>query len=192
VNRADNQEIVVALQNGNLEALGELYDRHNRLVYRTALGIVGDAEVAADLLQDVFLRLHRFADRVDPTRPIEPWLCRVTANLSYTRVRRRKWLQPIEDVTDWLVGERKQMPQHAAETREETNRVHTAILALPLHQRVVVVHYYLNDFSLQEIADTLDIPVGTVKSRLHFARRDLKHRLDMQESRLPEVHYEFT
>ncbi|KAA3642258.1 MAG: RNA polymerase sigma factor [Chloroflexi bacterium] len=192
MNRVDNQEIVVALQNGSLEALGVLYDRHNKLVYHTALGIVGDPESAADLLQDVFLRLYRFADRVDPTRPIEPWLCRVTANLSYTRVRRRKWLQPIEDATEWLVGERRQMPQHAAEIREETNRVHDAILALPMHQRVVVVLYYLNDFPIQEIAETLEIPVGTVKSRLHFARRDLKKRLDVREDRLPEVHYEFT
>src|SRR3990172_2389785 len=101
----NDRELLQKLQTGSLEALGELYDRHQRMVYRTALAITGDAEAAADLLQDVFLRLHRFADRVDPQRPLEPWLYRVATNLAYTWVKRsHRWFRALEEVTEWLAG----------------------------------------------------------------------------------------
>lgn len=187
-----DKELVLELQHGSLEALGALYDRHSKMVYRTAMAVTGDPDAAADLLQDVFLRLHRFSDRVDPQRPLEPWLCRVTANLSYTWVRRRRWVRPLEDIAEWFVSEKTNTPHYIAEVDDEIQRVHKAIQALPLHQRVVVALYYLNDFSLQEISEILDIPVGTVKSRLHFARRVLKKQLGLQEGALTEVQYEFT
>ncbi|MEJ2012115.1 MAG: sigma factor, partial [Anaerolineales bacterium] len=65
----EDKALVLRLQDGDLEALGVLYDRHRSLVYRTALAITGEPETAADLLHDVFLRLHRFAHRIDPERP---------------------------------------------------------------------------------------------------------------------------
>ena len=68
----DTKQLVLAIQDGSLDALGELYDRYNRLVYRTALGVTGDTESASDLLQEVFLRLFRFAERIDVERPLEP------------------------------------------------------------------------------------------------------------------------
>ena len=85
-----DRELVLQLQEGDLAALGDLFDRHQRLVYRTAVGITGDEQVASDLLQDVFLRVHRFARHIDPDRPLEPWLYRTTANLTYTWMKRHK------------------------------------------------------------------------------------------------------
>ena len=147
-----DQEIVVRIQHGSLEALGFIYDRHRELVYRTAMGICNDPETAADLLQDVFLRLFRFADRIDVARPLEPWLYRMTANLAYTWVKRhQRWMRPLEDIGEWLAGSKKLSPQNAAESLEEAQRVQQAIACLPLRQRVVVVLYYLNDLSLLEI-----------------------------------------
>jgi RNA polymerase sigma-70 factor (ECF subfamily) len=190
---ASDQELIIELKKGSLNALGILYDRHRRMVYRTALGIVGDTEAAADLLQDVFLRLHRFAERVDASRPLEPWLYRVTANLSYTWVKRRKrWFSPLEDIAEWLSGNKKHTPHHLAELDEESQQVRQAISCLPLGQRVVIVLYYINDLSLQEISEILEVPEGTVKSRLHYGRQALKRHLGILDERLPEVQYEFT
>lgn len=187
-------ELIKRLQDGSLEALGILYDRHRQLVFRTALAISGDEDAAADLLQDIFLRLHRFAERVDPGRPLEPWLYRMTTNLSYTWVKRRKrWLRPLEDVAEWLVGGRKDAPSYEAEMGETWSLIQRAITSLPLPQRGVVVLYYINDLSLQEISDILEVPVGTVKSRLHYGRQALKRQLGlMQDEALPEMRYEFT
>ncbi len=190
---ASDRELIVEIQQGNLEALGVIYDRHRRLVYRTALAITNDPEAAADLLQEAFLRLYRFAGRVDPARPLEPWLYRVTTNLAYTAVKRRhKWLRPLEEITEWIAGSKKSSPQILAEMDEEAQRVQQAIASLPLNQRVVVVLYYINDLSLQEIADILGIPEGTVKSRLHYGRLALRKQLWVGSEALLDIQYEFT
>ncbi len=186
-------ELVLRLQGGSLEALGQLYKRFNQLVYRTAYGITGDPDTAADLLQDVFLRLHRFAERVDPSRPLEPWLYRVTTNLAYTWVKRRRWLRPLDDVADWLSSKEKKPSVHyLVELDDEWQRVNRAIGTLPLPQRVVVVLYYVNDLSIIEIADILEIPQGTVKSRLHYGRKTLKKIVGSQGDLFSEANYEFT
>jgi RNA polymerase sigma-70 factor, ECF subfamily len=189
-NLAD-RELALQLQSGSLDALGELYDRYQRMVYRTALAITGDADAAADLLQDVFLRLFRFADHIDIERPLEPWLYRMTANLAYTWVKRsRRWLHPLEDLIDRIPGFNRQSPHDEVEGNDEWETVMRAVSSLPFTQRVVVVLYYLNDLSLQEIADILEVPVGTVKSRLHYGRLALKKKLGMGEDGLLDLNYE--
>jgi len=135
---------------------------------------------------------HFFADRIDPDRPLEPWLYRVTANLACTWVKRRRWLRPIEDLAEWLIGENKNSPAQAAEEAEQWQEVKQALAALPLTHRTVIVLHYINDLSVQEIAEVLDLPVGTVKSRLHYARKALKKIMSQQGGLVPEVQYEFT
>jgi RNA polymerase sigma-70 factor, ECF subfamily len=190
----DDRELILRLQKGSLEALGALYDRHQRLVFRTALFVTGDSEAAADLLQDVFLRLYRFADHADPNRPLEPWLYRMTVNLSYTWLKRsRRWLRPFEEMAEWLTGAQHNLAHDSVPEDEDWGQIRQAVNALPLRQRMVVVHFYLNDLSLQEISEILDIPVGTVKSRLHYGREALKKSLLVQKNeRLNHLLYEFT
>jgi RNA polymerase sigma-70 factor (ECF subfamily) len=190
---ASDKDLVHQLQRGDLDALGALYDRHHQRVYRTALGITNDPEAAADLLQDVFLRVYRFARRIDPDRPLEPWLYRVTANLAYTWLKRRKrWYRYLVEVGEWLARELGPGPQRQLELDEEAAKTRKAVAALPVSQRMVVVLYYLNDLSIEEIAGILDIPEGTVKSRLYYARSTLKKRLLLQDDRLPQVNYELS
>ena len=195
MDQAEDRELVLQLKQGSLDALGVLYDRHQRMVYRTALVISGDPEAAADLLQDVFLRLFRFADRIDHERPLEPWLHRMTANLSYTWVKRNhRWLRPLEDLAEWLVGSSKNAPHEIVEQRDDWDCVQRAVSGLPLPQRVVVVLYYLNDLSVQEISEILDVPIGTIKSRLHYGRQALKKSLGLggftEGDKLPEFKFE--
>jgi RNA polymerase sigma-70 factor (ECF subfamily) len=183
-----DRELILQLQSGSLEALGGLYDRHQIMVYRTALVITNDPSAAEDLLQDVFLRLHRFADHIDSQRPLEPWLYRMTTNLAYTYVKRsRRWLGPLEDFAEWLVGSEKQSPHESAEYKDDWQQVQQAISTLVLPQRLVVVLYYLNDLSLQEISEILDVPVGTVKSRLHYGRETLKKKLGLRSDLLHDL-----
>ena len=191
-NHSDH-DLILDVQGGSLDALGMIYDRHRRLVYRTALAICNDPEAAADLLQDVFLRLHRFAGRVDPNRPLEPWLYRVTANQAYTWVKRHhRWTQPLEDIAEWLSSGVKYSPQYISEQDDESRRIQNAIAKLSLPQRIVVVMYYINDLSLHEISEILEIPEGTVKSRLHYGRSALKNHLRPESAASREIQYEFT
>lgn len=187
----DTKQLVLDLKGGSPQALGELYDRYNRLVYRTALGVLGDPEAASDLLQEVFMRLFRFAERIDPDRPLEPWLYRMTVNLCYTWVKRRKWWQSLEDIADFLAGDHALQPSVVAERHETWDRVNRAVTQLPLPQRLVVVLHYIDDCSLQEIAEILEVPEGTVKSRLHYARLSLRQLMEDHPA-LKELNYEFT
>lgn len=186
-----DRDLVLQLQEGDLDSLGDLYDRHRHLVYRTALAITGDPEMASDLLQEVFLRLNRFAHRIDPDRPLQPWLYRMTANLSYTWLKKRnRWLKLVREITDRFVVDKRPSPHALAERDETWQWIRQAIMALPIQQRLVVVLYYLNDLSIQEISEVLDVPEGTIKSRLYYARKQLKKQLGSHEEALLRVLYE--
>ncbi|MCU0485639.1 MAG: sigma-70 family RNA polymerase sigma factor [Anaerolineales bacterium] len=197
----EDRELIERLQQGSLDSLGILYDRYQRLVFRTALAITGDPDAAADLQQEVFLRLFRFAERIDPNRPLEPWLYRMTANLSYTWVKRSsRWIRPLEDLAEWLAGSRRSTPVQQIELDETSRQIQQAMLSLPLPHRLVVALYYVNDLPLQEIAEILEIPVGTVKSRLFYGRQALRQDLEKLRADLypgearPELEplYEYT
>lgn len=170
-----------------------MFDRHRLKVYRTALAVARDPAAAEDITQDVFLRLHRNAVRIDRSLPLMAWLYRVTVNLSCTWLARRsRWFVPLEDVFERLVSPARLMPEREAERSEEWRVVEQAIAGLPVSQRVVLVLYYLNDLSLIEIAKVVECPVGTVKSRLHYGRENLRRKLGLTVERLPGVAYEIT
>lgn len=186
MNPLPDKPTIDRLQKGDLEALGDLYDRHRHMVYRTAIAITHDEEAAADLLHDVFLRLYRFVHRVDASRPLEPWLYRVTTNLAYTYIERRKrWWRAMKDIAERLRGEPDQNSERLAEREEEYRWVQRAIASLSVQHRIVIVLYYVNNQSISEIAEILEIPVGTVKSRLHYGRKSLKMKLGV-ERELPQ------
>ena len=186
-------QLILKLRQGDLEALGGLYDRHRHLVYRTALAITGDTEASADLLHDTFLRLYRFGHRIDPTRPIEPWLYRMAANMAYTWVKRRgRWHQALREMADRLSREYPASPSQQVERNEAWLEIRRALQAISPEKRVVVVLYYLNDLPISEIAAILDLPLGTVKSRLHYGRQALKQQLGLDGQVVPRVGYEAT
>lgn len=181
-------ELIRRLQEADLEALGVLFERYRQRVYRTALAIVRDPAAAEDILQDCFLKVYANARRIDARRPLAPWLYRVTVNLSYTWLTRaRNQRTPLEQVSDVLHSPMKQAPDQLTEQSEIRQNVRQAIAELSLDQRVVVVLYYLNNLSLQDIAEILDLPVGTVKSRLFYARENLRAALGSNLGWLPEV-----
>ena len=193
--RADGW-LISRVRDGDLDALGELYERHKALVYRTALAIIHDEAAADDVLQDVFLRVYTYARCIDTTVPLEPWLYRVTVNQAYSWITHAKrWFRTIQAVLSrWLSSpEWESGPGELTEEREKWQHLQKAIDALPPNHRSVVVLHYLEGLSLESIAEVLEIPEGTVKSRLYYARKKLRQALQEHERRLvPEVVYDFT
>jgi RNA polymerase sigma-70 factor (ECF subfamily) len=171
-------QLVEQLRENDFDALGLLFDRYYPQVYRTAMAITRDNAVAEDIAQDCFLKLHQYANRIDTTLPLAPWLYRVTVNLSYTWISRRKKRRiSLEALVDQLMSPPWHAPDHMAEQGETQHQVRQAISELHFNQRVVIVLHYLSGLSLEEIAEILDCPVGTVKSRLYYARENLRRRL---------------
>jgi RNA polymerase sigma-70 factor, ECF subfamily len=165
-------------EDDDTDALTALFERYRVPVYRAALAVTGDPGVSEEVLMDTFGRafLHRRRLRADVS-PL-PWLHKVAVNLCYSRLGRKRL--PSSPVTD-LVAERlvdaSAGPAVNAEWSELRIIVREGIERLSDKHRDVVILYYLEGRSLQETADELGLPLGTVKSRLHHALRDLRGRL---------------
>jgi len=187
-------QLVVRIRDGDLEALGELYERYKTQVYRTALAITHEKQTAEDILQEAFLRVYNYADCIDETVPLGPWLYRVTVNLAYSWASRfKRWLRVLQELFDRWTSPTQWDPELRTEQRERQQVLQQAIDALSPPHRVVIVLHYLEGLSLREIAYATGVPEGTVKSRLHYARKNLRAAILEQDYRLvPEVAYDFT
>jgi RNA polymerase sigma-70 factor (ECF subfamily) len=184
--------LVARLRIGDLDALGELYEKYKSNIYRTALAVTRERGAAEDILQECFLRLFAHADRIQTDVPVGPWLYRVAVNMSYTWIqKRRRWVDSLETVLGRLAAPLHLMPEPLVERSEVQQTVQEAIDGLPLSHRVVVVLFYLEGLSLREVSDVLEIPEGTVKSRLHYARQALKKALEERRS-VSGLVYEYT
>ncbi len=184
--------LVVRLRTGDIDALGELYRRYKTKIFRTALAVTRDQGAAEDILQETFLRLFIHADRIYTNVPLEPWLYRVAVNLSHTWIQKRRCrIGLLEDMLERLTAPLHLLPERMVEQAEVQETVQQAIANLPLAHRTVVVLFYLEHLSLKEIAGILEIPVGTVKSRLYYARESLKGLL-AERRPVSGVIYEFT
>lgn len=185
--------LVVRIRDGDLEALGELYERYKTSVYRTALAVTRDEGVAEDILQDAFLRVYAYADRIDETVPLGPWLYRVTVNLAYSWTSRvKRWLHALHDMLDRWVPSAQRYPEAATVEQEWRQILLQAIDKLPSAHRIVIILHYLDELSLKEIARVTDVPEGTVKSRLYYARERLRDILEREQRLVTEVAYDFT
>ena len=124
------------------------------------------------------------ADSLDGSSSIGPWLYRVTANLCYNWLnRRRRWQLASEDMLRNLRGPRRESPEASFERQELRGAVEEALEGLSLNHRLVIMLFYMGDFNLEEIGYILDCPVGTVKSRLHYARLRLREVISEEEIR---------
>jgi RNA polymerase sigma-70 factor (ECF subfamily) len=186
--------LVARVSDGDIDALGKLYQRYGSQVYRTATAITHDERMAEDILQEVFLRVNRYADSFDQTQPFEPWLYRITVNLSYSWVNRAKrWVSFFQDALERLRAPSRRDPERVAEAREQRELLGRAIDGLPDSHRVVVILYYLEGLSVSDVAYAVGVPEGTVKSRLYYAREKLRQAIaEQEEGLLSEVVYDFT
>jgi len=186
--------LVARVRDGDIDALGVLYERYKSRVYRTALAITHDERMAEDILQEAFLRVNRYADSFDQTQPFEPWIYRITVNLSYSWTNKAKrWVTIFQDALERLRAPSRRDPERVTESREECAILRRAIDGLPDSHRVVVILYYLEDLSVSEVAYALGVPEGTIKSRLYYAREKLRKAIaDQERGVLSEVVYDFT
>ncbi|HEY4690336.1 MAG TPA: sigma-70 family RNA polymerase sigma factor [Anaerolineae bacterium] len=189
-------QLLARIREGDLSALGTVYDKYRLQVFHTALAITRDRQAAEDILQECFLKVFSYVDRIDASLPLLPWLYRVTVNLSYTwATRQSRWRTSLENLLDHLVAPPRTAPEGQFEARDLKARIQDAIESLPFNQRAVVILYYLSDLSLKEIAYVLDCPVGTIKSRLHYGRETLRSRLSRRVEQATSslgMAYEFT
>jgi RNA polymerase sigma-70 factor (ECF subfamily) len=172
-------------QHGDVNAFETLYRQYERLVFRTAYLITGSREAAEDALQEVFASVWRFRNTYDPNKgKLTTWLHRITVNqCSRGKVRKAPATVSLEEKgIDLPEMKHHAQPEDVLVSKLEYDRLLKALDFLDTKHRSVLVLRYFNDLSYQEIAEALEIPLGTVKSRLNQSLRYLKQQMSPGEA----------
>lgn len=171
---------------GDEQACTELVESHQRMVYQLAFHLLGDKEEALDLSQDVFLTVFRMLDRFRGQSALRTWIYRIVVNQARNRQRwwRRRY-KAAQVPLEVHVSEHGELPspndeygpERLLRQKEQADRVWRALGELPFDQRSALILREIDGLSYEEIGYSLDVAVGTVKSRLARARQLLRAEL---------------
>ena len=186
--RVKDKELLQRHLDGDGDAFGALVDRYRRELFNFLARFTGDAALAEDVFQEAFLQLHLSAATFDPQRRLKPWLFTIAANKARDalRSRGRRHTVPL-DATIAGNGEQRTTygdlmpadipsPDESLLNFETRQAVENIVKEMPENLRTVLLLSYFHEFAYKDIAEMLDVPLGTVKSRLHAAVKHFAKR----------------
>ena len=178
--------LIHSSQAGDEEAFAALFHKYKNLVYKTAYLMLGNANEAEDALQEVFLKVHKSLSTFQPSKgAFTTWLHRITVNHCLNRRRKRRiFALSLDEISPTSLTSHSSSPESQL-AEEET--VLQALSRLSEKLRTVVILRYYWELSYAEIAQILDIPVGTVKSRLNLALKTLRKELETVTKDAPNL-----
>lgn len=170
-------DLIRRSQAGDEEAFAALFHKYKNLVYKTAYLMLGNADEAEDALQEVFVQMYESLSTFQPSKgAFTTWLHRITVNHCLNRRRKRRlFTLSLDEVSPTSLAGHSPSPESRL-AEEET--VQQALNRLSEKQRTVAILRYHWELSYAEIAQILDVPVGTVKSRLNLALKTLRKELE--------------
>ncbi len=183
-----DRELVAAAQKGDRAAFRMLYDAYHRRAFAVALGVVKNPQDALDVVQEAFVKVHKHIDGFQGSASFYTWLYRIVMNLSIDHVRRAKKSKQV-DYDDGVArddAEAAAGPWPSAESpnprrtvlrRELSDAIARALETLPEYHRAVIILREVEGLSYEEMAEALDVPKGTIMSRLFHARRKMQEAL---------------
>src|SRR5947208_2453855 len=173
---AEERRLIDRSAAGDQEAFRQLVLRYHRLVINVAFRALGELALAEDIAQDVFIKVYKALPTYRHDKPFKHWLHRVAANTVTDSLRRRRPVISLDGLEQSLVSAGSD-PQDVAARHDLQRAVRYAIASLPPHYRDTIALQAFGELSYDEIAKALDIPLGTVMSRLNGAKRLLRDRL---------------
>jgi RNA polymerase sigma-70 factor (ECF subfamily) len=184
---ADDQRLIAQCLDGDTAAFGELVRRYQDRLYNTVYRLVDNAEDAADVVQDAFLNAYQSLDGFKGDSLFFTWLYRIAVNTAISQKRKQRVLLSIdagrngEAVVQPLDESAYSQPGHALERAEQDRRVHQALQRLSPEHRAVLILKDMEGQKYEEMADVLGVPIGTIRSRLHRARAELRELLERED-----------
>lgn len=173
-----DEALTEQIKQGSQEAMALLVERHHRLLFGFLYRMTGgDQLLAEDLIQETFLRMMRSIHSYQADRPFKSWLYRIATNLARDHFKRAETRRTNSLEAEFDLPAAQQVESQIINGEEE-KRLSVALMSLPEHQREAVILRYYQELSLAEIAAALDIPIGTVKSRLSLGLGRLKMILE--------------
>jgi RNA polymerase sigma-70 factor, ECF subfamily len=167
---------ILEAKKGNNRAFTLLIKDYMPRIYRTAYLFMKNRDDASDITQEVCLKAYKNMDTFDENRPLYPWLYRITKNLCLNQLQTKKHKE-FELPEEALIPGTFHTPDRIMEEKEANEKIKQALDALKPNYREIIMLKHFHDCSYAEIADILDIPIGTVMSRLYNARTSLKRLL---------------
>jgi len=185
VSGGEDADLVRRCLSGDQRACRDLVRRYERPVFSVLMRVLRRAEDAEDLVQETFIRVFRALDRYDTERPFAAWIFTIASRLAIDHLRRRRVKTVSLTVSEPGSTEERELdvvdpglrPDEVTSHAEEEGRAASLIDSLPEHYRIVVLLRHQQDLSYEEIAEALQLPLGTVKARIHRARALLKERI---------------
>ncbi|MEJ8544048.1 RNA polymerase sigma factor [Brevibacillus borstelensis] len=173
-------ELSVKCRQGDSASFEELVQPHLAMAYRTACLIIHDRQLAQDAVQEALFEVYQSLDRFDPDRGVSfrTWFAKIVTHRALNAVRRHR---PSGVYQEW--ADESANPLKSVIEREEQQQIWRAICTMKVKHRTVVILYYYGDFSVAEIAEMIGVFEGTVKSRLHHARKLIGAELRRQDDK---------
>ena len=176
-----DEQLLSNYRAGDKGSFAKLVNRYQRELYHFLVRFLGNRASAEDVFQETFLQVHQSAEQFDPQRRFRPWLFTIAANKARDLIRSqaRRPTNPLQasispgdeesgEFID-LMRSTAELPSDPMERRELQQLVHNTVTGMPEHLREILLLSYFHQFPYKQISEILDIPLGTVKSRLHAA-----------------------
>jgi len=182
----DDRELVTSARAGDRDAFRVLFERYHRRAYALALGVVRHPDDALDVVQDAFIKAHKYLDKFEGNSSFYTWLYRIVMNLAIDHLRKHKRVKPVEldeqkledgaddSLIPRILGGN---PGRALMDKQIRARIDEALAELSENHRAVLVMRELEGLSYEEMAQAMDCSKGTIMSRLFHARRNMQKRL---------------
>ncbi len=168
-----DQDVIKACLRGDKEMYRHIVEKYKARAYHLAFMFTKNHEDALDLSQEAFYRAYRSLKDYDPSRPFYSWFYRILKNLCINFVNQHKRLIRMDDYTEMTVPDLGDRPDQLFEQNERSLLLWKGLKALNERDREIILMKDFNNFSYQEMADVLEIPIGSVMSRLYYARKRL-------------------
>jgi RNA polymerase sigma-70 factor, ECF subfamily len=168
------ENLVSQAKQGDRNAFGELVLRHYENVLRVVYRFCGDAQIAQDAAQEAFIRAWVKLPGFQPRAPFRSWLYRIAVNTALDILRQKPQVSIENSEEIWVMAEKGPGPEAAYIEKEQLDFLQSAVRALPDAARAVLVLREYGELTYDEIASVLEIPLGTVMSRLNYARNRLR------------------
>lgn len=168
----EEQEIIKKVQGGNIDALGELFEKYKNISLRTVYLITGNQYTSEDIVQEAFIKCFYSIKSLKNIECFRSWFYKLLIRMAWDFSKKEKRTVPTENIFETIPTNTTELSQ-----KEENLLIHSQINQLELKQKTTIILFYFNDLSVREIATIMGCFEGTVKSRLYSARKILEIKL---------------
>jgi RNA polymerase sigma-70 factor (ECF subfamily) len=170
-------ELVKKIQSGDMTALGEIFEMYKNRSLKCAYLITGNKFMSEDIVQEAFIKCYLYANSLKKLEQFKPWFFKILTRIAWKHIGKEKKAVPIENIFEKADDKSIDESINRYIRSNEDEALHAEISHLDLKQKTTIILYYFNGLSIKEIAKVMGCFEGTVKSRLHNARKKLKESL---------------